>query len=283
MTQAFPSFPSEDLRTSRRLSFFGFPTNVTVAIHDLEDLAFFFGLHETAAEAADDSSVVEVSLSAEGGFFRSLLTKDRSLKKVSWRHEGSGRDHEFADWSGAPSVLPPFAVPSVSENLVVAPGTAVEWGGRALILIAPPHCGKTTMCRQLVSHGGTLLSDNLIVLERRTQLVWPMLGPIGLRGSARSAAASVPEPSKRRTVSEITGEVTLVPPDVLLDGAVASSPHPLRLGFVLNPMATGVGRSAAPKLKTYPAGLSACFAAPEMEWFVVRTLEDVLAVLRKRS
>jgi HprK-related kinase A len=85
---------------------------------------------------------------------------------------------------------------------------------RALILPAPPGCGKSTLCAALVSRGWRLLSDELTVIDRQTGGVVPLPRPISLKNRSIAAVRQFwPDAAVGRSVHKtLKGTVTYVRP-----------------------------------------------------------------------
>jgi HprK-related kinase A len=61
---------------------------------------------------------------------------------------------------------------------------AVERGGRAMILPAPPGSGKSTLCAALVACGWRLLSDELTIIDIANGRIVPIPRPISLKNES---------------------------------------------------------------------------------------------------
>jgi HprK-related kinase A len=61
---------------------------------------------------------------------------------------------------------------------------AVERDGLAAILPAPPGSGKSTLCAALANRGWRLLTDELTLIDPKTQQILPLPRPISLKNEA---------------------------------------------------------------------------------------------------
>ena len=69
------------------------------------------------------------------------------------------------------------------QNLIIH-AAAIERGGRAVLLPAPPGSGKSTLCAGLVQRGWRLLSDELALLDMTTGVVRGMARPVNLKNAS---------------------------------------------------------------------------------------------------
>jgi HprK-related kinase A len=70
------------------------------------------------------------------------------------------------------------------HQYLIIHAAAVERGGRALLLPAPPGSGKSTLCAALVSRGWRLLSDELALISPETGNVVPLVRAISLKNAS---------------------------------------------------------------------------------------------------
>jgi HprK-related kinase A len=61
---------------------------------------------------------------------------------------------------------------------------AIERGGRAAILPAPPGSGKSTLCAALVSRGWRLLTDELTLIATDSRTIFPLARPVSLKNES---------------------------------------------------------------------------------------------------
>ena len=70
------------------------------------------------------------------------------------------------------------------HRFLIVHAAAVERGGRALILPAPPGSGKSTLCAGLVWRGWRLLSDELTLIDPSTGRITPVSRPVSLKNAS---------------------------------------------------------------------------------------------------
>lgn len=190
---------------------------------DIEDLKFFYG-----SFLSDHSTSLDVSLRIRcrgwpsRGFFTSTLANDGLEKSIEVEdhrsHAFSGR-HNFKEWSGVPSPLPPFGTSCLLERLAVYSGAAVRLrDGRIAVIIGPHYIGKTsavlTLCQ---GHGAQLISDSLVIIDTRAQTCLTYQAPLGFRRKGLEKILPTLETLDHRlTVSRDTGLVALVRPEAIL-------------------------------------------------------------------
>ena len=240
------------------LNFFGHPVNVVCSPQDADDVRFLFGPHVVTATPAR-TNAARVHLEAEdGGFFASLFAKDGRTKRFSV-HDDAGdltEERSFARWSRTPSPLPPFQL--LRDHISLVQGTVLAKGSVSVALLGPPHSGKTTLGMSLAQRGWRLVSDQLLVVDRVSGVTYPYLVPVGLRGTTlaefREKHAANPV-THRETVSEVTGLVWLVRPEVF----GPTVPVDMRLSGTslihVNRLETGILTMQAqlPALRVWPA------------------------------
>ncbi|MFO1193801.1 MAG: HprK-related kinase A [Rhodoferax sp.] len=74
-----------------------------------------------------------------------------------------------------------WVISSHAHDHLVVHAAAVERGGRALMLVADPGSGKSTLCAALVHQGWRLLSDELALVNLATGLLTPIARPVNLK------------------------------------------------------------------------------------------------------
>lgn len=219
------------MRTETRLiEFFGTAVEVRCGACDAEDIDFFFAPHVTTTGSATPAYIVE--LTAPRGFLRSLLAKDDAEKTFRVYSANDGvliEERTFTRWSAVPSPLPPFRL--LRGEIGVIQATVVACNGLCLALSGKPHSGKTSLGLQLAARGWTLVSDQLLVVQRRTGLVCPYLAPLGVRGQTLAALRDgvLAQVACRATHSPVSGQVLLARPESLAPvipvGARIPDPH----------------------------------------------------------
>ena len=71
---------------------------------------------------------------------------------------------------------------TIFDNTIFAlHGAAVEWNGKAYLFLASTTSGKTTLTSYLTSNGFGYITDDCILLDRKTFEVYPYNTPIHLR------------------------------------------------------------------------------------------------------
>jgi HprK-related kinase A len=71
-----------------------------------------------------------------------------------------------------------------AHQYLIIHAAAIECGGRAAILPAPPGSGKSTLCAALVSRGWRLLTDELTLIETATGRIVPLARPVSLKNES---------------------------------------------------------------------------------------------------
>lgn len=211
-------------RTSLDLTFFGHRCTVWLIHEDLADALFFYRHHIRSDGALANTHVM---LHAPGGFYRSLLAKDHAPKTmigIPANKEDPLFHRVFQDWSGAPSVLPPFFTRTLQDRFTVTPGAviapAVGDGQTGWLLRGANYAGKSSLAMALIQRGFGLVSDHLVVRQNTDGTCMGYHSPIGLRRHnyhAFRAREDLDRISHRETISADTGPVALVHAEDLLD------------------------------------------------------------------
>lgn len=77
-----------------------------------------------------------------------------------------------------------WCISSHCHQYLTIHAAAVERGGRALILPAPPGSGKSTLCAGLAFGGWRLLSDELALIEPRSGQLHGLARPVSLKNAS---------------------------------------------------------------------------------------------------
>ena len=126
-----------------------------------------------------------------------------------------------------------WCIAAHSHQFLIMHAAVVEKGGRAAILPAPPGSGKSTLCAALVSRGWRLLSDELALLDMKTQRLQPLARPINLKNESIEVIRRF-EPQSELTSPvphTATGTVALMGPPADSARRVAESALPAWIVF----------------------------------------------------
>ena len=74
-----------------------------------------------------------------------------------------------------------FDNPSYDDNILSLHGAAVEWQGKCYVFLASTTIGKTTLASYLTHCGCGYLTDDCVLLDRRSYMVYPFSMPLHLR------------------------------------------------------------------------------------------------------
>jgi len=77
-----------------------------------------------------------------------------------------------------------WCIAQTTLQFVVVHSAVIERGGNAAILPGPTGSGKSTLCAGLVMAGWRLLSDELALIDARTESVTPVPRPISLKNES---------------------------------------------------------------------------------------------------
>jgi len=74
-----------------------------------------------------------------------------------------------------------FDHPSYDDIIFALHGAAIEWGGKSYVFLASTTTGKTTLTSYLIHCGCRYLTDDCVLLDRKSHMVYPFSMPIHLR------------------------------------------------------------------------------------------------------
>ena len=74
-----------------------------------------------------------------------------------------------------------FEHASYDRSVLALHGAAVAWKGRAVALLAATGSGKTTLTSYLTANGYGYLTDDCVLIDRETLVVYPSVTPLHLR------------------------------------------------------------------------------------------------------
>jgi hypothetical protein len=77
-----------------------------------------------------------------------------------------------------------WCIYTYAHQYLIIHAAAVERGGRAVILPAPPGSGKSTLCAALVCRGWRLLTDELTLIDLATRSIVPLARPVSLKNES---------------------------------------------------------------------------------------------------
>jgi HprK-related kinase A len=127
-----------------------------------------------------------------------------------------------------------WCVTEHAHQFIVIHAAAIERGGKAALLPAPPGSGKSTLCAALVNRGWRLLSDELALIDLNRGLLLPLARPVSLKNrSIEVIRAFAPEAQFSEVVHDtLKGSVAHMkpPPD-----SVRRDLEPARLGWIVFP------------------------------------------------
>jgi hypothetical protein len=162
-------------------------------------------------------------------------------------------------WDGAGEVLPPLATPPLDRWLYLH-GAAVGRAGQAVLLLGPPHAGKSLLALSVVARGAKLLADGLLPVDPDDLLVAPF--PEALRLHRMELAALAIDPAHPALVPFRTPAGTVQwradPQGLLGSRAARVSADAAAIVFVDAAAAT------APCLESLPADQALSLLAPRL-------------------
>lgn len=77
-----------------------------------------------------------------------------------------------------------FEHPVIRKKYMVINGAAVYYKGYAIIILASPYSGKTSLICELIKKGANLISDDLLLINRNTLKILPLHKPMCFRKNA---------------------------------------------------------------------------------------------------
>lgn len=113
-----------------------------------------------------------------------------------------------AEWTGADPPLPAFRLPPIQGRFAGLHAAAVLLPAGGMLVSGPRGSGKSTLAVELVAwHGGALLTDETAFVHRRTAIVEPYAGAVGVWEAGRRKRP-VPAVDACRSVARGPGEMT---------------------------------------------------------------------------
>ncbi|MFG2983209.1 hypothetical protein ACGFYQ_18495 [Streptomyces sp. NPDC048258] len=195
------------------LEFFGLTFRVLGAI-DMAELRFLFGPHVIQDVGYAEEALLDLHL---------LLGDGRSRELRVLRRDGTlVRRGQFRALSGLSPLLPPLRV--MDDRFVMLQAVVVAKGAATVALIGGLHSPRAEVAMALCARGWRLVSGQLLVLDRDTGEVRPLLEPVDLRGDALESARAGgllagrdgTEGSGWKTVSSpLSGDAVLIRPELL--------------------------------------------------------------------
>lgn len=77
-----------------------------------------------------------------------------------------------------------WCIYTYAHQYLIIHAAAMERGGRAVILPAPPGAGKSTLCAAVASRGWRLLTDELTLIDPDSHAIIPNARPISLKNES---------------------------------------------------------------------------------------------------
>ena len=74
-----------------------------------------------------------------------------------------------------------FDNPSYDDSILALHGAAIEWRGKCYVFLASTTTGKTTLTSYLINCGCRYLTDDCVLLDRRSLMVFPFSMPLHIR------------------------------------------------------------------------------------------------------
>lgn len=99
-----------------------------------------------------------------------------------------------------------FDNPSYDDNILAFHGAAVEWENKCYVFLASTTTGKTTLTSYLTRSGCGYLTDDCVLLDRKSYMVYPFSMPLHLReGGVNVLKAYNAMPEKLNKLAEQNG------------------------------------------------------------------------------
>lgn len=170
------------------------------------------GVNVQFSTAAEDpwttpDQIVECSWPESGRYlFRSRPAGEAAtpLRGVRVRIPGGGL---AVEWTGAGPPLPAFRLPPIRGRFAGLHAAAVRLPAGGVLVAGPRGSGKSTVAVELVNrHEGALLTDETAFLHRRTAIVEPYAGAVGV-WEAGQLKHRLPAVDACRSVARQPGEM----------------------------------------------------------------------------
>lgn len=118
-----------------------------------------------------------------------------------------------------------FEHASYDRSVLALHGAAVAWKGRAVALLAATGSGKTTLTSYLTANGYGYLTDDCVLIDRETLVVYPSVTPLHLREGGVEVLRACQRPCRKTNAFGGTG----FPPVYLYAGELRHrAPAPCR-------------------------------------------------------
>ncbi|MEV4339774.1 hypothetical protein [Streptomyces sp. NPDC049590] len=139
---------------------------------DADHLRYYLSDH-LVPEHTCRSAELGVRLEADGDGCLTAALGTATAKRVWWRTPG-GAWRLYEEWgvrARLPSPVPPFGLPPLRDRVRLRHGAALaapDGGSRALAVTGASGTGKSVVVAHLLRRGWRFVSDDLLVLDRRT-------------------------------------------------------------------------------------------------------------------
>jgi hypothetical protein len=178
---------------------------------DRDDFRFFYA--DFLTDPREDFDL-EIRFHAKDGTTLRHLLADPKLSYASYRLRGSAC---FVPWNQASTIIPPFLLPPLRGRFLLLHGAAVtKRAGRCTLIMAPHYQGKTSLTLMLVLRRSfRYLTEDLILLESCTGLVYPLNKPAGIRHGTLNTLPELRDllgacVEQREYISHVTGPISIV-------------------------------------------------------------------------